>query len=179
MWLLPFRVAISTRTRTLPPPSNWCGTPPTPKHTPRTACEAETPNSGCGGGAPCTPPAFPPTAPKPPFLQKTLGLLWGNFFPTHTRAGAPPTRSPYGIWGPSPTPRNFTNGLRGRDSQSGCGVGLRQNFAPTDNQRTSPSTPTPNFEKTYSNHFPPNAVPKTTAINQLRILSCFLEHVRE
>ena len=23
-------------------------------HTPRTACEAETPNSGCGGGAPCT-----------------------------------------------------------------------------------------------------------------------------
>ena len=38
----------------LPPPSNWCGTPPTPKHpdTPRTACEAETPTSGgvCGVG---------------------------------------------------------------------------------------------------------------------------------
>ena len=39
------------RTRTLPPPSNWCGTPPTPKHTQLTACEAETPTSGCGGGA--------------------------------------------------------------------------------------------------------------------------------
>ena len=32
MWLIDFRVDIRSSTRTLPPPSNWCGTPPTPKH---------------------------------------------------------------------------------------------------------------------------------------------------
>ena len=43
---------------------------------------------------------------------------------TRTRGGSP-ICLPYGIWGPSPTPRHSTNGLRGRDSQFGCGVAMR------------------------------------------------------
>ena len=35
---------------------------------------------------------------------------------SHTHVGAAPICSLYGIWGPSPTPRHFTNGLRGLDS---------------------------------------------------------------
>ena len=38
---------------------------------------------------------------------------------------------------PYPTPKNFTNGLRGRDSKSGCGVGGSANRTPSGVRRSS------------------------------------------
>ena len=48
-----------------------------------------------------------------------------------------PARCLHGMRDPYPTPKNFTNGLRGRDSKSGCGVGGSANRTPSGVRQSS------------------------------------------
>ena len=69
------------------------------------------------------------TVPSPVYVYK---CDFYDFTPTPRRDETrPPSPIPrhYGMWFPYPTPKHFTNGLRGRDSKSGCGVGLTQHHS--------------------------------------------------
>ena len=108
------------------------GAPPPHPDTPRTACGAEIPLWVWGRGV----DQAAGRAQKPQFLHPIFSSIL-IYKCSKTRSlgtpaaraeeEQPPPPSPHGMRGPYPTPKHFTNGLRGRDSGfcvSGClGVG--------------------------------------------------------